>query len=46
MAPKPDAFLSHTRFDDRRGKITEFQQWLSEAVQEVSGKPFEIFQDE
>ncbi|MGI9492523.1 MAG: toll/interleukin-1 receptor domain-containing protein, partial [Geminicoccaceae bacterium] len=49
MAPtpeqKPDAFLSYTRFDDRRGRISDFRTWLSDAVEEVSGKPFEIFQD-
>lgn len=45
MKTKPDAFLSYTRFDDRRGKISEFRSWLSDAVEEVSGHPFEIFQD-
>lgn len=45
MTAKPDAFLSYTRFDDRRGKISDFQAWLSDAVEEVSGRPFEIFQD-
>ena len=45
MAAKPDAFLSYTRFDDRRGKISEFREWLSDAVEEVSGHPFDIFQD-
>lgn len=45
MADKPDAFLSYTRFDDRRGKISEFRTWLSDAVEEVSGLPFDLFQD-
>lgn len=45
MTAKLDAFLSYTRFDDRKGKITEFCQELSYAVEEVSGHPFEIFQD-
>jgi len=45
MLDKPDAFLSYTRFDDRHGKISEFREWLSEAVEEVSGVPFNIFQD-
>ena len=45
MIDKPDAFLSYTRFDDRKGKITQFCRELSEAVQEISGKPFVIFQD-
>lgn len=45
MADKPDAFLSYTRFDDRRGKISEFRTWLSDAVEEVSGHSFDIFQD-
>lgn len=42
---KPDAFLSYTRFDDRRGRISDFRTWLSDAVEEVSGQSFEIFQD-
>ncbi|MGI9450571.1 MAG: SUMF1/EgtB/PvdO family nonheme iron enzyme [Geminicoccaceae bacterium] len=45
MAPKPDAFLSYTRFDDRRGRISAFRAWLSDAVEEVSGHAFDIFQD-
>jgi hypothetical protein len=44
--PKPpDAFLSYTRFDDRLGAIRTFRQWLSDIVREVSGDPFDIFQD-
>ena len=45
MADKPDAFLSYTRFDDRRQKVSDFREWLSDAVEEVSGHPFDIFQD-
>ena len=45
MAPTPDAFLSYTRFDDRRGRISAFRALLGEAVEEVSGQAFEIFQD-
>ena len=45
MVDKPDAFLSYTRFDDRRRKISEFRTWLSDAVEEVSGHSFDIFQD-
>lgn len=43
----PDAFLSYTRSDDKYsgGKITMFREHLEEAVQAVTGKPFEIFQD-
>ncbi len=45
MAKPPDAFLSYTRFDDRHGAISKFRRWLSDVVREVSGEPFEIFQD-
>jgi formylglycine-generating enzyme required for sulfatase activity len=46
MATKPpDAFLSYTRFDDRLGAIRAFRQWLGDIVREVSGEPFDIFQD-
>lgn len=45
MTAKPDAFLSYTRFDDRYDKISEFRTWLSDAVEEVSGNAFDIFQD-
>jgi len=45
MPAKPDAFLSYTRFDDQRGKISEFCSELSYAVEAVSGDPFHIFQD-
>ena len=46
MATKPpDAFLSYTRFDDRRGVISDFRKYLQEAVQEATGEAFEIFQD-
>jgi formylglycine-generating enzyme required for sulfatase activity len=45
MSQKPDAFLSYTRFDDRHGRITDFRTWLSDAVREASGEPFDIFQD-
>jgi formylglycine-generating enzyme required for sulfatase activity len=46
MAAKPpDAFLSYTRFDDRRGDISAFCRHLEEAVREVTGESFEIFQD-
>lgn len=45
MSSKPDAFLSYTRFDDQRGKISEFCRELSYAVEAVSGDPFHIFQD-
>ena len=41
----PDAFLSYTHFDDRRGDISAFRGQLEHAVQELSGEPFEIFQD-
>jgi TIR domain/Sulfatase-modifying factor enzyme 1 len=44
-ARPPDAFLSHTRFDDRQGAITAFGRHLSYAVREVTGEPFEIFQN-
>jgi hypothetical protein len=44
--PKPpDAFLSYTRFDDRRGDVSAFREHLEDAVREVTGEPFEIFQD-
>ena len=43
QATNSDAFLSYTRFDDRRGQISEFRTWLSDAVEEVSGHAFEIF---
>jgi TIR domain len=42
---QPDAFLSHTRFDDRHGEISAFRKHLEDAVREVTGEPFEIFQD-
>ena len=45
MAPKPDAFLSYTRFDDEDGEISAFRERLSRTVRQVSGKPFHIFQD-
>jgi len=45
MAPKPDAFLSYTRFDDEDGEISAFRQRLSRTVRQVSGEPFTIFQD-
>jgi hypothetical protein len=46
MAAKlPDAFLSYTRFDDRRGDISAFRDHLSDAVRELTGERFEIFQD-
>ncbi len=45
VKPVPDAFLSYTRFDDRHGTISAFREWLSDAVREVTGEPFEIFQD-
>jgi formylglycine-generating enzyme required for sulfatase activity len=46
MAAKPpDAFLSYTRFDDRRGDISAFREHLEDAVREVTGESFEIFQD-
>jgi len=48
MATKPpDAFLSYTRFDDRRerGKISQFCQELADAVRALTGEPFDIFQD-
>ncbi len=46
MAVKPpDAFLSYTRFDDRRGDISAFRGALSDAVREVTGETFAIFQD-
>jgi TIR domain len=46
MASKPpDAFLSYTRFDDRRGDVNAFREHLQDAVRAVSGVPFEIFQD-
>jgi hypothetical protein len=43
----PDAFLSYTRFDDRRerGKISQFRQELEDEVRAVTGEAFEIFQD-
>jgi formylglycine-generating enzyme required for sulfatase activity len=44
-ANPPDAFLSYTRFDDRRSDISAFREALSEAVREVTGEPFGIFQD-
>ena len=46
MASKPpDAFLSYTRWDDRRGDISAFREHLEHAVQDLTGKQFEIFQD-
>ncbi len=47
MKPKPDAFLSYTRFDDHHdgGAINELRDRLADAVQAVTGRPFEIFQD-
>ncbi|MGI9490878.1 MAG: SUMF1/EgtB/PvdO family nonheme iron enzyme, partial [Geminicoccaceae bacterium] len=45
MPTKPDAFLSYTRFDDEEGEITAFRQRLSRTVRQVSGEPFNIFQD-
>lgn len=46
VTPKPpDAFLSYTRFDDRRGDISAFREHLQDAVREVTGQPFDIFQD-
>src|SRR5262245_21323785 len=46
MATKPpDAFLSYTRWDDRRRDISAFREHLEHAVQDLTGKPFEIFQD-
>jgi formylglycine-generating enzyme required for sulfatase activity len=46
MASKPpDAFLSYTRWDDRRRDITAFCKHLEHSVQDLTGKPFEIFQD-
>jgi hypothetical protein len=46
MAPRPpDAFLSYTRFDDRTGYISAFREHLEDAVREVTGDAFEIFQD-
>ena len=47
MTKPPDAFLSYTRFDDRRehGKISQFRQELADEVQAVTAEPFEIFQD-
>jgi TIR domain len=43
----PDAFLSYTRFDDRRerGKISQFRQELEDEVRAVTGEAFKIFQD-
>jgi formylglycine-generating enzyme required for sulfatase activity len=41
----PDAFLSYTRFDDRRRFISAFREHLEDAVREVTGQLFEIFQD-
>lgn len=41
----PDAFLSFTRFDDRRGRISDFCRELSETAVEFSGESFNIFQD-
>ena len=45
MFAKPDAFLSYTRFDDRKGQISAFRQELSDVVRAISGEPFSIFQD-
>ncbi len=45
MLAKPDAFLSYTRFDDKKHRISEFRSELSYVVQSVSGEPFDIFQD-
>jgi hypothetical protein len=38
----PDAFLSYTRFDDRRGDIRAFRLHLEEAVREMTGEPFDM----
>ena len=45
ISTSPDAFLSYTRFDDRKGGISTFRQELSDVVRAVSGEPFNIFQD-
>ena len=45
MPTRPDAFLSYTRFDNRKGEISTFRQELSDVVRAVSGEPFDIFQD-
>lgn len=41
----PDAFLSYTRFNDRDGRISVFRGLLEDAVKDVTGEPFKIFQD-
>ncbi|MEZ5930743.1 MAG: SUMF1/EgtB/PvdO family nonheme iron enzyme [Alphaproteobacteria bacterium] len=45
MQAKPDAFLSYARFDDEDGEITDFRKRLSRTVRQVSGEPFNVFQD-
>ena len=47
MAPKPDAFLSYTRFDNdfSGGAISKFRDQLAAHVRALTGKPFHIFQD-
>ncbi|MGH1478396.1 MAG: TIR domain-containing protein [Geminicoccales bacterium] len=45
MPTKPDAFLSYTRFVSEEGEITAFRQRLRRTAQQVSGEPFQIFQD-
>ncbi len=47
MDPKPDAFMSYTRFDDQHnsGYLTTFRDRLSGEVRAQTGKAFHIFQD-
>jgi len=47
MKPKPIAFLSYVRFDDKHdeGRITKFRERLSQEVRMQTGEEFAIFQD-
>ena len=45
MANQPAAFMSYARSDDQGAKLTAFRERLSDAVKEVRGEEFPIFQD-
>ena len=43
--PKPAAFMSYARLDDKYGRLTEFRERLSDEVGACIGEDFLIFQD-
>ena len=43
--PKPAAFMSYVRSDDKYGRLTEFRERLSDEVRVQIGEEFSIFQD-